>query len=54
MTQKRLDFVDLKSQQQQISAALAENIQPVLAHGQYVMGPEVQELETRLAAYVGV
>jgi len=54
MTQKRLDFVDLKSQQQQISAALAENIQRVLAHGQYVMGPEVQELETRLAAYVGV
>jgi UDP-2-acetamido-2-deoxy-ribo-hexuluronate aminotransferase len=54
MTQKRLDFVDLKSQQQQISAVLAENIQRVLAHGQYVMGPEVQELEARLAAYVGV
>ena len=54
MTQKRLDFIDLKSQQQQISAALAKNIQRVLAHGQYVMGPEVQELETRLAAYVGV
>ena len=54
MTQKRMDFIDLKSQQQQISAALAENIQRVLAHGQYVMGPEVQELETRLAAYVGV
>jgi UDP-2-acetamido-2-deoxy-ribo-hexuluronate aminotransferase len=54
MTQKRLDFIDLKSQQQQISASLADNIQRVLAHGQYVMGPEVQELETRLAAYVGV
>ena len=54
MTQKRMDFIDLKSQQQQISASLAENIQRVLAHGQYVMGPEVQELETRLAAYVGV
>jgi dTDP-4-amino-4,6-dideoxygalactose transaminase len=54
MTQKRLDFIDLKSQQQRISASLAENIQRVLAHGQYVMGPEVQELEDRLAAYVGV
>jgi len=54
MTQKRLDFIDLKSQQQQISASLAENIQRVLAHGQYVMGPEIKELETRLATYVGV
>ena len=54
MTEKRLDFIDLKSQQQQISASLTENLRRVLAHGQYVMGPEVQELETRLAAYVGV
>ena len=54
MTQKRMDFIDLKSQQQEISALLADNIQRVLAHGQYVMGPEVQELETRLATYVGV
>jgi UDP-2-acetamido-2-deoxy-ribo-hexuluronate aminotransferase len=49
-----MDFIDLKSQQQLISAPLATNIQRVLTHGQYVMGPEVQELETRLAAYVGV
>ena len=49
-----MDFIDLKSQQRQILAALTENIQRVLAHGQYVMGPEVQELEGRLAAYVGV
>ena len=49
-----MDFIDLKSQQRQISSALTENIRRVLAHGQYVMGPEVQELETRLAAYVGV
>jgi len=54
MTPKRMDFIDLKAQQQQISALLAENIQRVLAHGQYVMGPEVQELEARLAGYVGV
>jgi UDP-2-acetamido-2-deoxy-ribo-hexuluronate aminotransferase len=51
---KRLDFIDLKTQQQRISAKLTENLQRVLAHGQYIMGPEIQELETRLAAYVGV
>lgn len=54
MAQKRQDFIDLESQQQLIAASLAKNIQRVLAHGQYVMGPEVQELETRLARYVGV
>ena len=51
---KRLDFIDLKTQQQRISALLTENIRRVLAHGQYIMGPEIQVLETRLAAYVGV
>jgi UDP-2-acetamido-2-deoxy-ribo-hexuluronate aminotransferase len=52
--QKRLDFIDLKAQQQRIAASLTERIQRVLAHGQYIMGPEVKELETQLAAYVGV
>jgi UDP-2-acetamido-2-deoxy-ribo-hexuluronate aminotransferase len=53
-SEKRLDFIDLKTQQQRISTLLTENLQRVLAHGQYVMGPEIKELETRLAAYVGV
>jgi UDP-2-acetamido-2-deoxy-ribo-hexuluronate aminotransferase len=53
-SEKRMDFIDLKAQQQRISALLKENIQRVLAHGQYIMGPEIRELETRLAAYVGV
>jgi UDP-2-acetamido-2-deoxy-ribo-hexuluronate aminotransferase len=53
-SQKRLDFIDLKAQQQRISDRLARNLQRVLDHGQYIMGPEVNELETRLAAYVGV
>ena len=53
-SQKRLDFIDLKTQQGIISDRLAQNLQRVLAHGQYIMGPEVNELETRLAAYVGV
>ncbi len=51
---KRLDFIDLKTQQQKIAARLAENLQRVLDHGQYIMGPEIKELEARLAAYVGV
>src|SRR4030042_5413194 len=49
-----MDFIDLKAQQQAILPALKERIERVLAHGQYIMGPEIQELEERLAAYVGV
>ena len=48
-----MDFIDLKAQQQVIFPALMERINRVLAHGQYIMGPEVTELEERLAAYVG-
>jgi UDP-2-acetamido-2-deoxy-ribo-hexuluronate aminotransferase len=47
-------FIDLKTQQAQILPSLTARIQAVLSHGQYVMGPEVGELESRLAAYVGV
>ena len=54
MSEKRFDFIDLKAQQQKILPALNERIQRVLGHGQYIMGPEVKELEERLAAYVGV
>jgi len=54
MTEKRLDFIDLKAQQEKILPALKERIRRVLAHGQYILGPEVNELEERLAAYVGV
>ncbi len=49
-----MDFVDLKYQQQRIKDKLESRIQAVLAHGQYIMGPEVKELEERLAEYVGV
>jgi UDP-2-acetamido-2-deoxy-ribo-hexuluronate aminotransferase len=54
MSEKRFDFIDLQAQQQRILPALNERIQRVLGHGQYIMGPEVHELEERLAAYVGV
>jgi UDP-2-acetamido-2-deoxy-ribo-hexuluronate aminotransferase len=51
---KRVDFIDLKAQQKAIYPTLMERIQRVLKQGQYIMGPEVQELEERLAGYVGV
>jgi UDP-2-acetamido-2-deoxy-ribo-hexuluronate aminotransferase len=48
-----MDFVDLKAQQYRIKEQLDANIQKVLTHGSYIMGPEIKELENRLAAYVG-
>ena len=47
-------FIDLKAQQRKIHSRILEKIQTVLTHGQYILGPEVRELEERLAAYVGV
>lgn len=50
----KMDFIDLKFQQKRIKGKIDANIQKVLAHGQYVMGPEIEQLESTLAAYVGV
>lgn len=49
-----MDFIDLKTQQLQIRSRIEKNIQVVLDHGQYIMGPEIFELEKRLAEYTGV
>lgn len=48
-----MEFIDLKSQYQHARALIDQRIQAVLDHGQYIMGPEVAELEARLAAYTG-
>jgi UDP-2-acetamido-2-deoxy-ribo-hexuluronate aminotransferase len=48
-----IDFVDLKSQYAALRETINARIQKVLDHGQYIMGPEVKELEERLAAYTG-
>lgn len=48
-----IQFIDLKSQYQALKGSIDRRIQAVLEHGQYIMGPEVAELESRLAAYVG-
>jgi len=47
-------FIDLKTQQAAIRPQLERNIETVLRHGQYIMGPEIKQLEERLAEYVGV
>ena len=49
-----MQFIDLAKQQSFIKAGLDKRIQEVLAHGKYIMGPEIKELETELAKYVGV
>ena len=51
---KIIQFIDLKAQQQVVHSILMGRIQKVLTHGQYIMGPEVKELEEHLASYVGV
>lgn len=49
-----IPFIDLATQQDKIRTSLNKRIAAVLTHGQYIMGPEVKELEEKLAAYVGV
>ena len=49
----RFDFIDLKSQYAALRERIGARMQAVLDHGQYVMGPEVQELEQRLAGFTG-
>jgi UDP-2-acetamido-2-deoxy-ribo-hexuluronate aminotransferase len=48
-----IDFIDLKAQQVRIKESIEAGIARVLAHGQYILGPEVAELEAKLAAYTG-
>ena len=48
-----MQFIDLKAQQQLIRQKIEDNIKQVLDHGRYIMGPEITELEQKLAAYVG-
>ena len=49
-----MQFIDLGKQQELIKDKIDRRIQAVLKHGKYIMGPEVGELEQKLADYVGV
>ena len=48
-----LPFIDLKAQYAALKPRIDDRIQRVLDHGQYIMGPEVKELEEALAAHTG-
>jgi len=48
-----MEFIDLVAQQERIKDKIDQNIKNVLSHGKYIMGPEVFELEEKLAGYIG-
>src|SRR2546421_2809913 len=48
-----MEFVDLKSQYRVLKKEIDARIQRMLDHGQYILGPEVRELEEKLEAYAG-
>lgn len=48
-----MQFIDLAAQYQRIAPQVQARIGQVLDTGRYIMGPQVTELEERLAAYVG-
>lgn len=48
-----MEFIDLKSQYQRLKNDINAGIDRVLEHGQYILGPEVAELEQKLVAYTG-
>jgi len=48
-----MEFIDLKSQYLRLKTQIDAGIQRVLDHGQFILGPEVEELEERLATYTG-
>jgi UDP-2-acetamido-2-deoxy-ribo-hexuluronate aminotransferase len=49
-----IPFIDLKTQYKALQPEIQRRINQVLEHGQYIMGPEVKELEEKLSAYTGV
>ena len=53
ITQEHLAFIDLAKQRARLGDGLDRAIQRVLAHGSYIMGPEVRELEIGLSDFCG-
>ncbi len=50
---RQVAFLDLAAQQARMAPALRARLETVLGHCQFVLGPEVAELEGRLAAFCG-
>ena len=49
-----IPFIDLKTQYEALRLSIQSRMDVVFAHGQFIMGPEVEELEKKLASFVGV
>lgn len=49
-----MNFIDLKAQYERLQSEIFSRIDQVLSHGAYIMGPEVDELESKLSSYLGV
>jgi UDP-2-acetamido-2-deoxy-ribo-hexuluronate aminotransferase len=49
-----MEFIDLKAQYRRYQAEIDERLARVFAHGQFILGPEIAELEAALAQFVGV
>ncbi len=49
-----MQFIDLKTQYRRIQESVQQRMNRVFEHSQFILGPEVEELEQRLAEYVGV
>jgi len=49
----KINFIDLKRQYQNIYSEVERNIDRVMNHGQYIMGPEIAEFEAKLAKFAG-
>ena len=49
-----MQFIDLATQQKRIRGRIEAGFRKILDHGQYILGPEIKEIEEKLAAYVGM
>lgn len=48
-----MEFIDLKTQYRRLEDAIRSRVDIVFEHGRFIMGPEIGELEAKLAAFVG-
>jgi UDP-2-acetamido-2-deoxy-ribo-hexuluronate aminotransferase len=53
MSNPLIPFIDLQTQYKKLKPQIQDRINAVLEHGQYIMGPEVRELEERLESFTG-
>jgi dTDP-4-amino-4,6-dideoxygalactose transaminase len=49
-----MQFIDLATQQKRIRERIETGFKKILDHGQYILGPEIKEIEEKLAAYAGM